>query len=219
MVDIYDSDGYEPKIVSDATSFFFNSVSLASPRVNIMNLNPTSGRDGEHYKIPGTDGSITTGSSKIPLTLSMDLEISSTDLEIFMDRKQELMDILEGGTADNKFDFYLRYLDTNNYIMYPDCTLKSMSFPFGRQDVKNTQDGLYLGTVEFHCDKGEPSIKIGGAFESGDVTVTEDSTTYIGAVTMLISDELIVQNSSGDVKLRFDASVPQFDIVGTLTVT
>lgn len=215
---VYDATSYAantaPKIVYGGSTFYFDD---DSTRVNILDIDITHPRRVQSHIIPGQDGELILGSDKAGMEIRLDIEIASIDLQTYAERMYDLHTALEGGD-DNLFDFYYRYENADNYWCYEDCVCTSVTGlpgPHDPYDVE-TMDRI-TGSITMRSQKSDPTIEAEGVLKQGDAVITADSTTYVGATTILIVDQLIVQNSSGVVKCVIDATVPGIDVVGSVT--
>ncbi len=212
---IYIDSAFNPRFVASGhPTFVFND----DPKASVESLSVGHGRRVSNHVIPGTDGQVIIGSQKDGLTIDLTLQISSDDLEGYTGRKNALESILEGGD-EAKFDFYLRFVDSDNFWRYSNCVLLNKTMLEGAQDPVNPAI-VAKATVVLQIVSADstPTIKSNGVVEEGDETLTQTGES-LTAIRFLISDELIVQNEFGVIMCKISAATGRFEIVGTLTQT
>lgn len=208
---IYTTAAYDPSI--DRSLLF-----EGDPRISIVrdtfDVQKTYTR--ERFKIPGQDGNLDIGGTANGLTISMVLEIEDDVLEDFHTRYIALESALEGD-GEGKFEFYLRYVDSNNFWKYTNCTLSSIKEAEGVQDAKNTALNNRFDLSIFSQD-ATPSIKEDGTFVIGETEV-QTSTNLVSTSSVYICDDFIVQNEAGEIKFRISAPLQTMTVVGTISQT
>ena len=210
---IYSDAAYAPKFqIGQGSPWEFSD----APQANILDMHVEEGRRVSNHVIPGRDGSLIIGSKKDGIQISLEIEIATEILSEYRTRRSDLEDILEGGD-DGTFDFYLRYVDSDNYWVYTNCAVENISLLEGAQDPTNPNTVAKARiTLGLSSADAVPTIISEGVTQVGDETLTADGTT-ISAVTFLITDELIVQNEFGDIKFKISAATSRMEVVGTIT--
>jgi len=190
-------------------SLLFND----DPRINIIDIDPRVTYTRERFKIPGADGELDIGGTPNGMAISLQLEIGDDVLSDFHARKAALLSALQGD-GDGKFEFYLRYIDADNFWKYTKCVLNSFQDMVGRQDAKQNNLNNQF-SVEILSEDTVPSVKENGSFVEGS---TEDTTTanLLNTSKIYISDNFIVQNEAGEIKFNMDANLQKLTIVGVL---
>ncbi len=222
MTTLYEAAYYKPKIVYGSSTFQFNDVDEdGTARVNLLSVGRTESRRVYEHILPGQDGRLILGNDSDGISLSLTVEIAATTLEAFINRRRALLSALAGGTED-KFTFFRRYVNGDNYAAFTNCVLANLSGLDGPQDDK-TVDYVEScqGTIDIiSCDPVE-TIMVSGSLISGtEDLVTETSTVnYVGATDFIIQRKFIIQNTDGDIMLVIDGSIPSMQIRGTIEET
>ena len=206
---LYSDAAYAPKI----GVLLFNN----DPVIQIVGMEAQEQRETDIYKIPSADGLGSTPPSKGGLEISLTLQIATATLSEFLPRLLDLEDALDGDDA-GLFDFYLRYEDSDDYWVYTNCQVRSVSHPIGRQNPKTGQLNHEI-VVDMVSLDPTPTIKASGSFLVGDTDVTASGVNYVGATTIFIEDSLIIQNTTGDVLFQLNAPAGLFQGTGTVNFT
>lgn len=215
---LYTAAAYKPQFVSDSGTFHLDETGSTNPVTTIAAMSVSRAYRVDSYNVPGINGTSVLGTNMDGLQISLTLEIASATLSEWDDRRIDLEAILEGNEY-SQFDFYLRK-DGDNYWVYKNCVVTSYAPRVGAQDPKNPEIVTNCTIdIELLSEDATPTIKNDGTFLQGGTDPETSGVTIIGSTKLLIADELIVQNNTGDIKFRVSAITQTMEVVGTITET
>lgn len=205
---VYSAASYDPSI--DRTLLF-----EGDPRISIVRdtFDVQKNYTRERFKIPGQAGNLDIGGTADGLIITMTLEIEDDDLEDFHTRFIALENAL-AGNGEGKFEFYLRYVDSDNFWKYTNCALSSIKEAEGVQDAKNTALNNRFDLTILSED-ASASIKENGTLIVGTID-EQQSTNLLNTTSIYICDDLIVQNEIGEIKFRINAALQTMTVVGEI---